>query len=701
MRARSRRATERYALTFVLALALGLEWSAIGCRKGRPPRDLAVVSQGSAAESLVAGPPGESVLPIGPKTPHVEWRYTYRYGFVGLPRAMPDGTLYAGTQDGQLLAFGHDGTVKWQADVGNQVVGAPAVASDGSIYVGTTDGYLVALDPDGNMRWRYFTVGRVSGPPVIAADGVVYFGSDDGCLYAMNPDGTEKWSHRFGDPGKYGFEVGQVEVASDGTLRVFGGALYALDRAGAVLWYRDDVSRGPMVALPDGDTIIAETRVHETDDGCFSTMLTRVGGDGSIVWQHRLAQEFAQLAVFSTDCVWVLDPGGGASAFHLNGDTVVAPPAPRRYHDTLVVYTTADGEGTRYAVCKDGALRSFDPGGSPQWAIQVTGKPANYHDGATMVLGPDGRVYVTRWDGVAYVVGDKACGDPADEGFPPESPVLREGDHSYSRGGIGEAVRAVEAGGRTTRGPEVERLGSRGEWAAPAVPALIKMLGMDKPETRCYAVTALASLGPVAADARPHLIELLGVETHPQALHALLQAVGEMRPLASEAVPALVRLLESQSSGGDQTRQEAIDCLGKLGGAAAPAVPKLVEIGFAEEPRNIADGARKALVAIGRPSVAPLAKLLDASDRETSRGVCTTLGKIGEPALDVLVRALNNADPETRQYAIAALRCITCDGAIAALEKRERAEDDPLTLARIRGALEATRPKPGAGTTAR
>jgi len=698
MRVRSRRATERYALTFTLATALALGWSAIGCRKGRPPRDLAVVSQGSATESLVTGAAGASVLPIGPKSPHVEWRYTYRYGFAGMPRALPDGTLYAGTLDGQLLAFAPDGSAKWTADVGNEVVGAPAVASDGSIYVGTTDGYLVALDPDGNMRWRYFTVGRVSGPPVVAADGVIYFGSDDGCLYAMNPDGTEKWSHRFGDPGEYGgFEVGPVSIGDNGALRVYAGGRWVLP-ARCQTWEGDQTPSEPLMRLPDGDAVWSQARSHDAPDACFSTVLVRRRPDGTTVWERRIPNSLARPLVSARGVMWSLDGYGGIRAFDADG-TEVTPPQPEGPERSVAAAAmTLDSDGALYAVCRDCTIRRHDPEGKPDWTLQVTGPRDNYLEAAHMVLGRDSRIYVTRVDGVAYAVGETPHGDPADDGVPPGSPVVQQGDYSYYRLDIGRILRDLNAERFRDGSYYLPDLGKRGDWAAPAVPALVNMTRWADHWLRKDAVEVLGRLGPVAAEAGPILARAIPGATDDLYRNELIEAAVRTGAPAVDLVPALLPLIEPQADGRTHSREVAIEALGQLGGAAAPAVPKLVEISFGEEPRNSADEARKALVAIGRPSVAPLAQLLDTCDRSTSRDIYITLGKIGEPALDVLARALDSADPKTRQQAAAGLGCTACDGAMAALEKRELVEQDPMALAGIRGALAEVRRKRGDGT---
>jgi outer membrane protein assembly factor BamB len=77
---------------------------------------------------------------------------------VGSPTIGEDGTIYAGTGDGNLYAVNPDGSKKWvfavprdpysfNVDASN----APAIGVDGTIYVAAL-GYLSALSPAGALE---------------------------------------------------------------------------------------------------------------------------------------------------------------------------------------------------------------------------------------------------------------------------------------------------------------------------------------------------------------------------------------------------------------------------------------------------------------------------------------------------------------------------------------------------------------------
>ena len=72
---------------------------------------------------------------------------------------------------------------------------SPAVGADGTIYVGSDDGNLYAVNPDGSQKWKWFETSfpySVRSSPAVGADGTIYVGSDV-VLYAVNLDGSQKW----------------------------------------------------------------------------------------------------------------------------------------------------------------------------------------------------------------------------------------------------------------------------------------------------------------------------------------------------------------------------------------------------------------------------------------------------------------------------------------------------------------------------
>jgi outer membrane protein assembly factor BamB len=114
------------------------------------------------------------------------WSYTAGRNVRSSPAIAPDGTIYIGTDRGNICALNPDGSLQWsyQTD-GDIIYSSPAIGSDGTVFVGTQDNSLYALNPDGTLKWRYETGGDVRSAPTIGPDGTIYFTSNDGYLYAL------------------------------------------------------------------------------------------------------------------------------------------------------------------------------------------------------------------------------------------------------------------------------------------------------------------------------------------------------------------------------------------------------------------------------------------------------------------------------------------------------------------------------------
>ena len=124
----------------------------------------------------------------------VKWTVTTNDMLGSSPAVATDGTIYIGSSDQKLYAFTPDGATRWVFDAGASITGSPVVGGDDTIYVGASDGKLHAVTPDGKQRWVYATGGAISGAPCVRA-GVVYVGSDDKKLHAVaTPTGVRKWT---------------------------------------------------------------------------------------------------------------------------------------------------------------------------------------------------------------------------------------------------------------------------------------------------------------------------------------------------------------------------------------------------------------------------------------------------------------------------------------------------------------------------
>jgi len=107
------------------------------------------------------------------------------------------------------------GTLKWSYTTGNSINSSPAIGADGTIYVGSEDGNLYAINPNGGLKWSYTTGSWIESSPAIGADGTIYVGSYDNKLYAINPNGTLKWSYTTGN-----YIFSSPAIGADGTIYV-------------------------------------------------------------------------------------------------------------------------------------------------------------------------------------------------------------------------------------------------------------------------------------------------------------------------------------------------------------------------------------------------------------------------------------------------------------------------------------------------
>jgi outer membrane protein assembly factor BamB len=117
--------------------------------------------------------------------------------FRSSPVVGPDGSVYVGNDNAQLIAFnGSSGAIRWSTPSSvNPIQSSPAVSTDGSVvYVGSFDGNLYAFNTsNGSEKGRFPTGDVIQGPIAVDSNDHIYFGSNDNRVYAIYFDGTEKW----------------------------------------------------------------------------------------------------------------------------------------------------------------------------------------------------------------------------------------------------------------------------------------------------------------------------------------------------------------------------------------------------------------------------------------------------------------------------------------------------------------------------
>jgi outer membrane protein assembly factor BamB len=273
----------------------------------------------------------------------LKWNYPLN-GVFSSPAVGFDGTIYVGTWDNYLYAINPDGTFKWSYETGNAIDSSPAIDSDETIYVAAYDGYLYAVNPDGTFKWSFMVGGAVWSSPAIGSDGTIYMGSDDSNLYAINPDGTLKWSCTLGDRMDSSPAIG-----SDGTIYIGSndGNLNAINPGGTLKW-----------SYPTGGERLESSPSIGSDGtiyiGSHNHNLYAVNSDGTLKWSYE------------------------------TGADIECSPA-------------VDSDGTIYVGSDDSILYAINPDGSLKWSYPVFAY-------SSPAIGSDGTLYAGAEDGNLYAI---------------------------------------------------------------------------------------------------------------------------------------------------------------------------------------------------------------------------------------------------------------------------------------------------------
>ncbi len=161
-------------------------------------------SPASASDSIFAAAANGAITRLDAATGRTIWRID-----AGMPLTAgvgSDGSTVAVVgEEGQILAFGADGKLRWKAQASSEVLSAPAVGQ-GLVIVRSLDNRIAAFDAEsGARRWA---VQRTAPPLTLrAAPGIVISGSSafvampGGRLLALTlSNGAPIWEVAVGDP---------------------------------------------------------------------------------------------------------------------------------------------------------------------------------------------------------------------------------------------------------------------------------------------------------------------------------------------------------------------------------------------------------------------------------------------------------------------------------------------------------------------
>jgi outer membrane protein assembly factor BamB len=339
----------------------------------------------------------------------------WNFATLGAVRSSPaigaDGTIYVGSNDGNVYAINPDGTPKglsWPIATGGPVISSPAIEdngtpadiSDDTIYVGSNDGHLYAINTDGTQKWRFpaaGSVGDIESSPAIAADGTIYVGSNDGNVYAINP-ADRSAGQPFPQPSEWAFAAGghvrsspavdQTGGTHDGTIYVGSGdpgisddgRLYAINPDGSQRWVFDP---GP------GDDDVDGSPALDSAGKIY------VGADGGRFFALDPDDRLAGLP-FPTASEWSFNTGADVES------------KPAISESRATIYVEAESH-VLYA-------RNIT-NGDPRWAFDIDRFGFVSDDDeleSSPSIGADGTIYVGSKDGRVYAVNhdDRLAGQP-------------------------------------------------------------------------------------------------------------------------------------------------------------------------------------------------------------------------------------------------------------------------------------------------
>ncbi|MDD1720012.1 MAG: PQQ-binding-like beta-propeller repeat protein [Methanoregulaceae archaeon] len=389
------------------------------------------------------------------------------------PAIGSDGTIYVGSEWGDLYARNPDGSKKWTFstcinNICADIFSSPAIGSDGTIYFGCDNGYFYAVRPDGTLKWRYYAGDWIRSSPAIGSDGTVYFGCDDGFLYALWLNGTKKWRAGTAVPKDY-IEAGGIRSSPvlDGTDNIYfgctNGYFFSLNPSGKRKWVY------PMYTPMEGSPAMSgdETTLYFGNTGRY---IWSLGADGSLKDYVSIeGYTYSTPAVATGGTVYVGTDDGILHAY--------LPNLTEKWHFDTGSYIESSpaigADGTIYFGCSNGMFYALSPLGTEKWNLD-TGYPIT----SSPAIGSDGTIYFGNENGLVAIGA-------------PNGPVPAVTSVTPSSGVRGKTVTITNLSGKNFVG------GARVNLTAPGLPNITMTVGVVTPKkiTGTIKIPATAQAG--------------------------------------------------------------------------------------------------------------------------------------------------------------------------------------------------------------
>jgi outer membrane protein assembly factor BamB len=330
----------------------------------------------------------------------LKWKFATGSSFLGSsPAVGADGTIYIGSEGGNLYAVNPNGTEKWTFATWPIDFSSPAIGADGTIYVGSENGFLYAVKPTGTEKWVFSTGGGsvADSSPAIGTDGTIYIDA-----FAVNPNGTQKWVGGGAVPLPR-YPPTSPAVGADGTIysAAANGGLIAINPTGTEKW------ENALITAPCGEVIP-------------QTSSPAIGADGTIYigeyCTNLPGSLFYSVTPDGGGFNWAADAGNTESAPAIGTDRTIY--VSGAFGDLYAItprgsqkwaLATSDGEFSSPAIGADGTiyigsntnkLYAINPNGTQKWAFTTSGAVDS-----SPAIGADGTIYIGDRDGNLYAVG--------------------------------------------------------------------------------------------------------------------------------------------------------------------------------------------------------------------------------------------------------------------------------------------------------
>ncbi len=365
-------------------------------------------------------------------TSHIEgfksWSFEAESDFRSSPAVDENGTIYAGTWDGELYALNPEGEKLWSFEAGDSIYSTPTFDDNGTIYFGSHDENLYAVDAEGNEKWSLALDNRIYSSPTVGEDGTIYVGSgyfpkysDFGFLHAINPNGTERWTFETDGPVYSSPAIGENNTKYVGTHN---GTLYAISNGTEKWSYQTDHRIESSPAISEEGTIY----VGSLDDSLYA-----LNPNGTKRWSFQANNSIYTSPAICEEGIIYFGTGSRENNFfalYPNGTekwkTYIRGGIYRSWSSPVSPVISNDGNIYSSGI----KLYSLNQNGTERWTF-----PLRDGSDTSPTIGEDGTIYMTAQENKLYALGPREENYTLTiqtEGGGNTEPEL--GEHEYSPG---------------------------------------------------------------------------------------------------------------------------------------------------------------------------------------------------------------------------------------------------------------------------